>query len=187
VLQVYTGEGKGKSTAAFGLAMRAAGHGCRVRIIQFLKGNTFAGELRSAKKLGIEVFSFGRSCPHATLIKGGFMECDECAECWVSPEGLTENDRKKATMAWQLTQNTVREGSIHLLILDEVFAALELELLPYEDFLKWLENASRSMEIVLTGRNALPEVIAIAHLVSRIEKVKHPFDINGHPRRGIEY
>ena len=187
MLQVYTGEGKGKSTAAFGLAMRAAGHGCRVRIIQFLKGNTFAGELRSAKKLGIEVFSFGRSCPHATLIKGGFMECDECAECWVSPEGLTENDRKKATMAWQLTQNTVREGSIHLLILDEVFAALELELLPYEDFLKWLENASRSMEIVLTGRNAPPEVIAIAHLVSRIEKVKHPFDINGHPRRGIEY
>jgi cob(I)alamin adenosyltransferase len=187
VLQIYTGEGKGKSTAAFGLAMRAAGHGCRIRVIQFLKGNSFAGELRSAKKLGIEVFSFGRSCPHATLINGGFMECDECAECWVNPEKLTDSDRKKASMAWQLAQNTVREGSIDILILDEVFAALELELLPFEDFLKWLGNASSGMEIVLTGRNAPPEVIAMAHLVSRIEKIKHPFDINGHPRRGIEY
>jgi cob(I)alamin adenosyltransferase len=187
VLQIYTGEGKGKSTAAFGLAMRAAGHGCRIRVIQFLKGNSFAGELRSAKKLGIEVFSFGRSCPHATLINGGFMECDECAECWVNPEKLTDSDRKKASMAWQLAQNTVREGSIDILILDEVFAALELGLLPFEDFLKWLGNASSGMEIVLTGRNAPPEVIAMAHLVSRIEKIKHPFDINGHPRRGIEY
>ncbi|WP_061214201.1 cob(I)yrinic acid a,c-diamide adenosyltransferase [Syntrophomonas wolfei] len=187
MLQIYTGEGKGKSTAAFGLAMRAAGHGCRIRVIQFLKGNSFAGELRSAKKLGIEVFSFGRSCPHATLINGGFMECDECAECWVNPEKLTDSDRKKASMAWQLAQNTVREGSIDILILDEVFAALELGLLPFEDFLKWLGNASSGMEIVLTGRNAPPEVIAMAHLVSRIEKIKHPFDINGHPRRGIEY
>lgn len=187
MLQVYTGEGKGKSTAAFGLAMRAAGHGLRVRIIQFIKGNSFAGELRSAEKLGIEVFSFGRDCPYAALIRDGFMECDECSECRVVAGGVTEGDRKRAAMAWQLAQDTVREGYTQILILDEAFLAMELKLLLLTDMLPWLEKAAREMEIVLTGRNAPLEVIALAQLVSHIEKVKHPYDIDAKPRRGIEY
>lgn len=187
MLQVYTGEGKGKSTAAFGSAMRAAGQGLRVRIIQFVKGSTFAGELVSAEKLGIEVFSFGRSCPYAGLIKTGSKECDECARCCLTPEVITEEDKKMASLAWQLAQESVLEGNLHLLILDEAFLAMELKLLPLAEVLLWLEKAALEMEIILTGRNAPPEIIAQAHLVSRIYKVKHPFDTDMHPRRGIEY
>ncbi|HBQ85125.1 MAG TPA: cob(I)yrinic acid a,c-diamide adenosyltransferase, partial [Syntrophomonas sp.] len=107
MIQVYTGDGKGKTTAAFGLAMRAAGHGYRVRIIQFLKGSTYSGELVAAEKLGIEVFQFGRTCPHAAVIKSGFMKCQKCGQCLVGFNDINDWDRQKVGMAWKLAQDTV--------------------------------------------------------------------------------
>jgi cob(I)alamin adenosyltransferase len=187
MIQIYTGDGKGKTTAAFGLAMRAAGHGLRVRIIQFMKGSTFSGELLSADKLGIEVFQFGRTCAHAAVIKSGFMECIECGNCLIRATDINELDRKKIDMAWQLAKDSVNQGSCDILILDEVMAALKWELLSLPELLSWVRLFPAHMELVLTGRNAPPELMAIADLVSEVRKVKHPYEKNIRGRRGIEY
>lgn len=187
MIQVYTGDGKGKTTAAFGLAMRAAGHGYRVRIIQFLKGSTYSGELASAEKLGIEVFQFGRTCPHAAVIKSGFMQCQKCGQCLIGLNEINDWDRQKAEMAWKLARDTVMAGKHDMLVLDEIMEALNKKLIALNDLLAWLRLVPEKIEIILTGRNAPPELIAAAHLVSEVNKIKHTFDIGIAARRGIEY
>lgn len=187
MIQVYTGEGKGKTTAALGLSMRAAGHGYKVRIIQFLKGNSYSGELVSAEKLGIEIFQFGRTCPHAAVIKSGFMKCQKCGQCFVSLKEISELDKKKVEMAWQLAKDTVAAGQHKILILDEIMGALRRNIISLEELLAWLHTIPDDMEIILTGRNAPPEIIEIAHLVSEVKKIKHTYEIGIESRRGIEY
>jgi len=187
LLQIYYGDGKGKTTAALGLAMRAAGHGYKVRIIQFMKGNAYSGELASASKLGIEMFQFGRSCPQADLIKSGVMECDNCGQCWISREGITALDKKKTDMGWQLVQDSLQEGQADILILDEILHALDLGLLAEEKLIGWLQQVPAVPEIILTGRKVSPELIAMADLVSEIRKIKHPYEQGIKARRGIEY
>lgn len=187
MIQIYTGNGKGKTTAAFGLAMRAVGQGLRVRVIQFMKGNTFSGELSSAEQLGIEVFQFGRTCPHAAAIKGGFMECLDCGQCLIRAREMDELDRKKLALAWQLAQDSVRSNACDLLILDEIMAAFKHGLPPLEELIIWLRGVPLSVEVVMTGRNAPPELIQIADLVSEVKKIKHPYDQKQPGRRGFEY
>lgn len=187
MIQIYTGNGKGKTTAAFGLAMRAAGHGFRVRIIQFMKGSTYSGELNSALKLGIEVFQFGRTCPHAAVIKSGFMKCQACGQCWIGLKNITELDRQKIQMAWQLAQDTAAGGDIDILILDEIMNTFHKGLLTVAEVAAWLEGMPGEMEIVLTGRKAPAELTALAHLVSEIKEIKHPYQQGIKSRRGIEY
>jgi cob(I)alamin adenosyltransferase len=187
MIQIYTGDGKGKTTAAFGLAMRAAGHGFKVKVIQFMKGSTYSGELDSASKLGIEVFQFGRTCPHAAIIKTGFMKCHECGECWVGLKEITELDIQKIKMAWQLAQDTVVQGKYDILILDELLNSFSHDLLDVNEVANWLKQVPREMELILTGRNAPPELIEIADLVSEIKEVKHYFNKGVAARRGIEY
>ncbi len=159
MIQVYTGDGKGKTTAAFGLAMRAAGHGYRVRIIQFLKGSTYSGELVAAEKLGIEVFQFGRTCPHAAVIKSGFMKCQKCGQCLVGFNDINDWDRQKVGMAWKLAQDTVIAGKHDILVLDEIMEALNIKLIALTDLLAWLRLVPKKMEIILTGRNAPPNLL----------------------------
>ncbi len=187
MIQIYTGAGKGKTTAALGLAMRSAGHGFKVRIIQFLKGSTYSGELDSAARLGIEVFQFGRTCAHAAVIKTGFMPCQECGECWVGPENINELDIKKIQMAWDLTRETAAGGQHDVLILDEIFHAVNLNLISKEQLIAWLRQAPASMEIVMTGRQAPAELMEIADLVTEMKMIKHPYSQGIKARRGIEY
>ncbi|MDD3269749.1 MAG: cob(I)yrinic acid a,c-diamide adenosyltransferase [Syntrophomonadaceae bacterium] len=187
LLQIYYGDGKGKTTAALGLAMRAAGHGFKVRIIQFMKGNGYSGELASAFKLGIEMFQFGRPCPHAELIKNGSMQCDDCGQCWISSENITELDRKNIAMAWQLTQESVQGGQIEILILDEILHVLDMELIAKDILMSWLQKLPSNTEIILTGSKVSPELLARADLVSEVRKIKHPFEQDIKARRGIEY
>lgn len=187
MIQIYTGDGKGKTTAVFGLAMRAAGHGFKVRVIQFLKGNTYSGELASALKLGIEVYQFGRTCPHAAVIKSGFMNCQECGQCWIGLDEISELDIQKNQMAWDLARETIRVGQYDLLILDEILNAVKMNLVLLDELLAWLAELPPAIEVVLTGRNAAPELIEIADLVSEVRKVKHPYSENCKARRGIEY
>jgi cob(I)alamin adenosyltransferase len=186
VIQIYTGNGKGKSTAAMGLAIRAAGHGLRVRIIQFLKGSTYTGELLSLQKLGIEIYQFGRTCPHAAVISSGFMECQSCGQCWIKPNDINELDILKVNMAWQLAQDSVRD-KYQLLILDEILNAVNKDLVPVKDLIAWLQGLPNDVEVVLTGRDAPADLIKIADLVSEVQKIKHPFDKGVKSRRGIEY
>jgi cob(I)alamin adenosyltransferase len=187
MIQIYTGNGKGKTTAAIGLAVRAAGHGYKVRIIQFMKGSTYSGELNSALKLGIEVFQFGRTCPHASVIKSGFMKCQACGECWIGLKNVTELDIQKIQMAWKLAKDTVAEGNYDILILDEIMNTFNKNLLTVEEVVEWLKGVPDEIEVVLTGRNAPPELIEIAHLVSEVKEIKHPYQLGIESRRGIEY
>jgi len=187
LIQIYTGDGKGKTTAAFGLAMRAAGHGFKVRVIQFLKGSTYSGELASAAKLNIEVYQFGRTCPHAAVIKSGFMSCLECGECWIGRKEISDLDLKKTQMAWELACETVRDGQCDLLILDEILNAVNKNIVLLNELLIWLADIPPGIELVLTGRKAAPELIEIADLVSEIKKIKHPYSEKCKARRGIEY
>ncbi|CFX97861.1 Adenosylcobalamin biosynthesis, ATP:cob(I)alamin adenosyltransferase CobA/CobO/ButR [Syntrophomonas zehnderi OL-4] len=187
MIQIYTGDGKGKTTAAFGLAMRAAGHGFKVRVIQFLKGSTYSGELAAADRLGIEVYQFGRTCPHAAVIKTGFMNCQRCGQCWVGLHEISDLDRHKTQMAWDLARDTVRAGQCDLLILDEILNAVKKDLVSLSDLSTWLSGIPPRPEVVLTGRNAPPELIEIADLVSEVKKIKHPYQADIKARRGIEY
>lgn len=187
MIQIYTGEGKGKTTAALGLAMRSAGHGFKVRIIQFLKGATYCGELISAARLGIEVFQFGRTCPQAAVIKTGFMNCQECGECFVELGKIKETDISMTQMAWNLARDTIREGKHELLILDEIFTAVNLKLISVQELGEWLKELPESVEVVLTGHDAARELLEIADLVTEMKQIKHPFAQGVKARRGIEY
>ncbi len=186
MIEIYTGNGKGKTTAAIGLAVRAAGHGFKVRIIQFLKGSTYTGELTSLQKLGIEIYQFGRTCPHASVIKEGFMECQSCGQCWIGLNEIDELDLLKINMAWQLARDTVHQG-FQVLILDEILNTVKKGLIPLIDLSIWLESLPEDMEVVLTGRDAPQELINMADLVSEVRKIKHPFDNGVKSRRGIEF
>ncbi len=187
MIQVYTGDGKGKTTAAFGLAMRAAGQGMKVRIIQFMKGSTYTGELSAAERLGIEVFQFGRTCPHAAVIRSGFMECQQCRQCWIGLEDATELDQRKIRMAWELALATAGSQEHQILVLDEIMGAMARKLVAEQELLDYMDSYPHDRELVLTGRNAPLQVIRRAGLVSEIKKVKHPYDEGIASRRGIEY
>lgn len=186
MIQVYTGDGKGKTTAALGLAIRAAGHEFKVRIIQFMKGSTYSGELLSLAKLGVEVYQFGRTCPHAAVIKNGFMGCQKCNECWIGKKDINDLDRQKIRIAWELARDTLGKD-YKLLILDELCNAIKYGLIPLQEVLDFTQDLPEGMEVVITGRDAPLALIEKAHLVSEIKKVKHPFDAGIDSRRGIEY
>lgn len=186
MIHIYTGDGKGKTTAALGLALRCAGHGFKVRIIQFMKGSTYSGELLSLAKLGVEVYQFGRTCPHAAVIKNGFMECQKCNKCWIGKKEIDDLDRCKIELAWQLAKDTLCLDH-KLLILDEIMNAVKYKLISVPEVLALISELPEEMELVMTGRNAPVELIKKAHLVSDIKKVKHPFDNGIGSRRGIEY
>lgn len=167
LIQVYTGEGKGKTTAAVGLAVRALGQGMRVLLARFLKPDDPAsGEilfLRGAP--GMDILSSGVG------VLGGVSD----------PEGVARSVRETFGEARR------RAAGVDLLILDEVLGAVRRGFLPLADLLDLLDNRPCGVEVVLTGRGAAPEVLERAHLVSRIVSEKHPMDAGISARRGIEY
>lgn len=167
MIQVYTGNGKGKTTAALGSALRANGAGFKIYIGQFIKGKGYS-ELKSLKKIkNVCVEQFGRGC----FIRGKPRARDiELACCGLS--------RVKEIIAG---------GKYQLIILDEINVALKLCLLKKDEVIRILKQAPRSTEIILTGRNACREIIKIADLVSEIKEVKHYFRKGVKARRGIEH
>jgi cob(I)alamin adenosyltransferase len=189
LVQVYTGNGKGKTTSALGLAFRAIGHGFKVCMIQFMKGNSYSGELLTTQRLKpwIDFYQFGRDCPYASLMRQGLTECRGCHEKCFS---MDENDREGkelADLAFDFAEKTVYGGDYDLVILDEINAAFGLNFLPAEKLLSLIKNKPRYVELVLTGRNLPPEIMEAADLVSEINPLKHPYDKGINARRGIEY
>ena len=189
LVQVYTGNGKGKTTAALGLALRAAGHGYRVRIIQFMKGSTYYGELYSAEKLApeVEIYQFGRGCRIQDAIKDGSAKCDGCMECFVMKGSETRTDLELAAEAYVLALKTLKHAEADIVILDELTNAIYFGLLTAEDCVKLIRSRAEGVEVVITGRNAPEEIIAEADLVTDMRMVKHPFEKGISARRGIEY
>ena len=168
LVQVYTGKGKGKTTAALGLALRAAGHGLRVHIVQFLKGWPDRGELRSIERLpGVTLREFGRQ---------GFVDPrhPQPADYELAGQALAE---ARAALA----------GDVDLLILDEANVALLFGLVSLEDVLALLDARPAHVEVVLTGQGAPQGLIERADLVTEMSLVKHPYDAGVPARRGIDY
>jgi cob(I)alamin adenosyltransferase len=170
LIQVYTGNGKGKSTAAFGQALRAAGSGLKVRIVQFMKNDTESPEIRLLKKIvpEIQVSSFG-SKGFITHGKG------------------TEQDQLLAGEAYCLAVSIVEDEDTDVLVLDEINNAVYFGLIDQELVVKLLQVKPSKMEMILTGRNAPRQFIEMADLVTSMEEIKHPFRSGVMARPGIEY
>ena len=168
-VQVYTGNGKGKTTAALGLALRAAGHRFKVLIIQFLKGGIAYGELKSAKKLA----------PNLTIVPMG-------RENFVNKKKPDPRDVYLAQKAWKLAQRSVHSQKYHLVILDEINVAVEYGMVPLKELLALIKNKPENVELVLTGRWARPEVLRRADLVTEMREIKHYYKKGIESRIGIE-
>ncbi len=169
LVQVYTGNGKGKTSAAFGLALRAIGRGLRVYVIQFIKGGFDYGELYIVDKLpNITLKAFGR---------GKF----------VTEKPPKKEDIELAQKALALAEEVVKGGEYDIVILDEVNVALNLKLIRIEKVLELIRNKPEHVELVLTGRYASHEIIKAADLVTEMKEVKHPYNNVYQARKGIEY
>ncbi|MDA8210400.1 MAG: cob(I)yrinic acid a,c-diamide adenosyltransferase [Clostridia bacterium] len=189
LIQVYTGNSKGKSTAAFGLVTRAVGHGFKSYIIQFMKGSPYYGEMATWQRLypQVQFRQYGRICPRSTLIRQGEATCIGCGQCFVLKGQATEEDLRGAELALARAKEIMLSDEFDLLILDELNNALYFDLLKVEPVLDLLRQKPPQVEVVITGRNAPPEIIEIADLVTEMREIKHPFNKGIPSRRGIEY
>jgi cob(I)alamin adenosyltransferase len=169
LLMVHTGPGKGKSTAAFGLVLRALGNDWRVGIVQFIKGAWSTGERRALERFSdvVEWHTMGE----------GFT--------WETQD--RQRDIAAASKAWRMAEQLMADPGIRLLILDELNIALRYDYLPVADVFGALANRRGDLHIVVTGRNAKPELIAIADLVTEMGAVKHHFAAGVKAQRGIEF
>jgi cob(I)alamin adenosyltransferase len=169
LLIVHTGPGKGKSTAAFGLVLRALGHGWRVGIVQFIKGAWDTGERRALDRFGDQV-AF-----HA-LGEGFTWETQDKAR-----------DIAAAEKAWAKAVELMADPALRLLVLDELNIALRYDYLPLADVVAALQNRRSDLNVIVTGRNAKPELIAAADLVTEMALVKHHFKAGVKAQAGIEF
>ncbi|MBU0495925.1 MAG: cob(I)yrinic acid a,c-diamide adenosyltransferase [Chloroflexi bacterium] len=169
LVQVYTGEGKGKTTAALGQALRAAGQGVHVYIIQFMKGWSHYGELTALTHQ-----------PHITLRQFGRAS-------FVDPHDPDPIDVQMAQEALDHARQVVQAGAHGLVILDEVNVALDWGLIPLDPVLDLIAQRPRHVELVLTGRGAPPQLVEVANLVTEMRMIKHPYQQGITSRRGIDY
>ena len=201
LVHVYTGEGKGKTTAALGLGLRAIGQGLKVFVIQYLKGGAYTGEYISVKNYlpKMEMMQFGRPCikQQKQLKINGFSEekgnlfdcvreeidCGNCRYCFLNDE----IQRDYVEEAFKKTLEVVLSGEYDLVILDEVNVAMALGMLNPELVMNLIANKPEHVELVLTGRDVPEEIIALADLVTEMKLQKHYFEQGVAARRGIEY
>jgi cob(I)alamin adenosyltransferase len=171
LIQVYTGRGKGKTTAALGLVCRARGYGLKVCYIYFHKqlAKIKYGEFKSLKKLGVDIFGFAKKHPH-------FHKK-------VDPDDI----RKECLKGIKFIKKVLQKNKYDILILDEVLISLRDGFLKEKEILDILNSKPENLEVILTGRGATQKIIKKADLISRIEKIKHPFDSGIKGRKGIEY
>jgi cob(I)alamin adenosyltransferase len=170
LLMVHTGPGKGKSTAAFGLALRALGHGWKIGVVQFGKGAWQSGERTMLERLGAELVSWH------TLGEGFTWETQDRAR-----------DEAAARRAFAKAQELMASPDIRLLVLDELNIALRYEHLPLDEVIAALRARRGDLHVVVTGRNAKPEMIEAADLVTEMTLVKHHFAAGVKAQEGIEF
>jgi cob(I)alamin adenosyltransferase len=169
LLIVYTGDGKGKSTAAFGMVLRAWGRGMRVCVIQFIKSEKGKwGEIKAAEKIGLEWITTG----------DGFT--------WDSKD--LDETAARARCGWETAREKIASGQYDLIVLDEMTYAFQFGWLDITDVLDWLkENKPPSLHLVITGRGAPEQLIHMADLVTEMKLIKHPFDQGIQAQPGTEY
>jgi cob(I)alamin adenosyltransferase len=169
---VYTGDGKGKTTAALGLAMRAAGHNKRVLIIQFLKGGWDYGELKGGERLAPEVTirPMGVGCI-------GILDDDK----------PFEQHQQAAQEALKASKEAIASGEYDIVILDEINIAVHLKLFPVDEVLELITRRPEQATLVLTGRYCSELIIENADLVTEMKEIKHPFQKGRLSQKGIDY
>lgn len=173
-IQVYTGNGKGKTTAALGLTLRALGHGWNVLIVMFTKDGSDCGELFSFSELSSDIKK------RLKIITAGLNRI-------VYRDNITAEDKKVVQEGWNFVKKAIEDDTYQLIILDEINIAIDLGLVDLDEVIKFLKNKPQRTEIVLTGRNANQKIVDLAHLVSEINPVKHYWNIGVQAREGIEY
>ncbi len=185
LIHVYTGDGKGKTSAAIGLAIRAVGHGFKAYIIQFMKGGRYTGELLTAEKYlknQIKWAQFGQASPQESEIRKGNVKPDR--KIFLP----FEDEVEKTEEAMAFAEKIITSREYDLVVLDEINVIMDKKLADVKDVLKIMMKKPKNVELVLTGRNAPKEIMFAADYVNEIKSIKHPFDtkkILG--RRGIEY
>lgn len=168
LIHVYTGNGKGKTTAAIGLGIRAAGNGLKVYMIQFMKGRRYS-ELDALEHV-----------PHFTVVQFGRDE-------FVSKEKPEQIDIDLAQKGLAHAKDIITKEEYDLVILDEINVAVDYHLIRVQDVIKLLEKKPENVELVLTGRYAPPELIKRSDLVSEILEIKHPYQKGVMSRKGIDW
>jgi cob(I)alamin adenosyltransferase len=169
LIQVYTGNGKGKTTAALGLALRAVGHGLKVLMVQFMKGNTEYGEFEAARNLS----------PYLTIKPYG-------RKVFISETNPDAIDIQLALEGFSLAKTAVENKEFDIVILDEINLAVDYGLIPLSDLIQLIDSKPATVELVLTGRNAKPEIIEKADLVTEMMERKHYSSKGVSARKGIE-
>jgi cob(I)alamin adenosyltransferase len=166
---VHTGSGKGKSTAAFGMLLRAVHHGLRAGVVQFVKGAIASGEVEAMKSFGdaVEWHRMGE----------GFS--------WITQD--QELDRRAAKKAWEKSKELMNRPDIGMVILDEINVAVRLKQLDLEEVLEALRGKREMVHVVLTGRGAKDELIELADLVTEMKMVKHPYRAGIKAQKGVEF
>jgi cob(I)alamin adenosyltransferase len=168
-IQVYTGNGKGKTTAALGLAVRAAGHGLHTVILQFMKGWIDYGELEGVRMLA----------PHVEIHQAG-------RDTFVNRKNPDPEDIRLAREGWELAKKAILGRKADIVVLDEINCAIDFGLLSLEEVIEVLKKKPDGMELVLTGRGAPQDLIEVADLVTEMGEIKHYYSKGVDARVGVE-
>jgi cob(I)alamin adenosyltransferase len=169
LVQIYTGDGKGKTTAALGTALRALGHGLKVFVAVFMKGDYPYGEWEALATF-----------PNATIKRFGFLD-------FTDPKHVKPEEREQAAVALAAARQALLGGNYDLVILDEINVASAWQLINTDEVVRLIKERPSHVELILTGRHADQRLVDLADLVTECVKVKHPYDKGTLARRGIEY
>ena len=169
---VYTGKGKGKTTAALGIALRATGYKKKICMIQFIKGSWHYGEMDSSKRLEPEF--------EMVAIGKGFVGI-------IDDKSSKTDHQKVAKEAIRISNEKIQSGKYDIVILDEINYAVNLNLISLEDVLELIKSKPQNVDLVLTGNYAKDEVIEAADLVTEMREIKHPFQRGIKAKEGIDF
>ncbi|MFC2039372.1 cob(I)yrinic acid a,c-diamide adenosyltransferase [Chloroflexota bacterium] len=169
LVEIFTGNGKGKTSAALGVVLRALGHGLRVHIVYFMKGKYPYGERHALTLL-----------PGVTFQSFGLTE-------FTDPANVTEEEKQQARLGLQAGRQAIMEGNYDLVVLDEINIAVAWKLVDIDDVIGLIEEKPESVNLILTGRYADQKLIERADLVTDMVEIKHPFNKGIKARRGIDY
>ena len=167
-VQLYTGDGKGKTTASLGLVLRALGQGLRPAVLQFMKADPNWGEIVSLKQFGVPVQQCG-------------------LDHWTFAGKVSDEDRAAAAEGFARARALVKSGDYDLVVLDELVTAVFFELVPLGDVLELIREKPEQVELVITGRRAPEELVAAADLATEMRPLKHYYDAGVKARPGIEF
>lgn len=192
---VITGDGKGKTTSALGMALRAMGGGLKVLMVQFLKSSRAYGEIKSSQRLhpdqpngkaGFEIIQVGKDCVYKPEDKKRY-KCTDCEFlCHIDPNNPDPAQRSAAEAGFQLAEKHIKSGRYNMVILDEINYAVDYGLISLDNVLRLVRGKPQELHLILTGRNANPQLCAAADLVSEILNIKHPFQKDIKSIKGID-